>query len=100
MIGKRIEVPSAPEVIKVAAAPLPIAQPAPMAVEQLQQVLERAGLKLVQTAPDKHAEALARMASERVPVRTPRARAALPPLEEGPLIQVETRRPVEQRAEM
>jgi ribonuclease E len=100
VIGSAIEVPRAPEVIKVPAAALPIAQPAPLAVEPLQHVLDLAGLRLVQTAPDKHAEALARMASEPVPARTPRERAAQPPLEEGPLIQVETRRPVEQRAEM
>jgi ribonuclease E len=99
-IASDIVVPRAPELIRVAATALPIAQPAPLAVEQLQPVLELAGLTLVQTAPDKHAEALARMASEPAPIRAPRERAALPPVEEGPLIQVETRRPIEQRAEM
>jgi ribonuclease E len=99
VITAAIEVPRAPEMIRVAAATLPIAEPAPLAVDQLKPVLELAGLMLVQTAPDKHAEALARMASEPVPVRTPRERAAPPPIEEGPLVQVETRRQVEQRAE-
>jgi ribonuclease E len=99
-IASDIVIPRAPEVIKVAMTSLPIAQPALLPIEQLQPVLELAGLTLVQTAPDKRAEALARMASEPVPVRKPRERQALPPIEEGTLVQVETRRAVQRRAEM
>jgi hypothetical protein len=99
-IASDIVIPRALEVIKVAMTNLPIAQPAPLAIEQLQPALELAGLTLVQTAPAKRADALARMASEPVPVRKPRERQALPPIEEGPLIQVETRRAAHQRAEM
>ncbi len=87
----------------VAVAPAPAPQPAtqfvlpraavtPMAVESLTPLLEQAGLILVQTAPDKHAEVQQRIAAEPKPVRVPRERPAMPPLDVGPLIQVETRR--------
>jgi len=78
-----------------AAAPIivpPAAAPAPMPVEELRPALEQAGLTLVQTEPAKLAEVLARFASEAKPARVPRERPVLPPLDEGPLIQVETRR--------
>lgn len=68
-----------------------------MPIDQLQPVLELAGLTLVQTTPAKHAEALARMAAEPVIVRTPRERPVLPAMDEGPLVQVETRRLSEHR---
>jgi ribonuclease E len=70
---------------------LPAAQPAPLQIDQLQPVLELAGLTLVQTEPTKHAEAVARLAAEPRPKRVPRERPFLPPLEEAPLVQVETR---------
>jgi ribonuclease E len=54
-------------------------------------VLEVAGLTLVETEPAKHAEAVARLAAEPTPVREPRERLVLPPLDDGPLVQVETR---------
>jgi ribonuclease E len=75
---------------------LPVAQPAPLPIEQLQPVLELAGLVLVQTEPVKQAEAAARLAAEPRPSRVPRERPVLPPLDEVPLIQVETR-PVAER---
>ncbi|HQR71732.1 MAG TPA: ribonuclease E/G [Burkholderiaceae bacterium] len=71
---------------------LPVAKPAPMPVEQLQSVLELAGLSLVQTEPTKLEQARARMASEPKPVRMPRERPVLPPPDTRPLVQVETRR--------
>ncbi len=71
--------------------PPPVA-PAPMPVEELQPVLERAGLILVQTQPAKLADVLAKFANEPKPVRVPRERPVLPPLDTGPLVQVETRR--------
>jgi ribonuclease E len=72
---------------------LPVATPSPMPIEQLQPVLELAGLTLVQTEPVKLEEARARLAHEPTPVRVPRERPILPPLDTRPLIQVETRRP-------
>ena len=81
-----------PEMITVPeTVALPVAQPAPLPVDQLEPVLELAGLTLVQTEPSKHAEAAARLASEPRPQRKPRERPILPPLEETPLVQVETR---------
>jgi ribonuclease E len=81
-----------PDMITVpATVALPVAQPAPLPVDQLQPVLELAGLTLVQTQPEKHAEAVARLAAEPRPVRRPRERPILPPMQEGPLVQVETR---------
>ena len=62
-----------------------------MPLDELQPVLQTAGLMLVQTTAEKHAEAQARMAAEVAPVRVPRERVALPPLDDGPLVQVETR---------
>jgi ribonuclease E len=66
--------------------------PAPMMMDELQGMLASAGLQLVQTATAKHAEAQARMAAEPAPVRVRRDRPRLPPLDDGPLIQVETSR--------
>ena len=70
---------------------LPVVQPAPLQLDELQPALDQAGLTLVQTEPGKHAEAVARLASEPKPVRVARERLVLPPLEEGPLVQIETR---------
>ncbi len=79
-----------------AAAPIIVPQavtPAPMPVEELRPVLEQAGLTLVQTEPAKLADVLARFAIETKPVRVPRERPVPPPLDTGPLVQVETRPP-------
>ena len=70
---------------------LPSVTPAPMPIDQLHAVLQQAGLSLVQTEPGKFSETQARLAAEPRPVRVPRERPQLPPLDEGPLIQVETR---------
>jgi len=84
-----------PEPIR-AATPIilpPAVAPEPMPVEALRPVLEQAGLTLVQTEPAKLADVVARVAAETRPVRVPRERPVLPPLDSGPLIQVETRPP-------
>jgi ribonuclease E len=70
---------------------LPAVAPAPMPVEQLQAELQLAGLSLVQTEPSKLSETQARLAAEPRPVRVARERPQLPPLDERPLVQVETR---------
>jgi len=78
------------------AAPVPVFIPrvesVPMAIEALMPVLDQAGLILVQTSPEKQAEVLTRIAAEPKPARAPRERPALPPLDVGPLVQVETHR--------
>ena len=84
---------AAPMPAAITAAPaLPKAVPAPLPIDELLPVLDRAGLILVQTEPLKLAETQARLAAEPRPVRVPRERPVLPPLDVGPLIQVETRR--------
>jgi ribonuclease E len=83
----------APQIIMPAAAvTTPKALPAPLPIEQLLPVLQGAGLQLVQTEADKLAQAQAKMAAEPKSVRVPRERPVLPPLDSGPLVQVETRR--------
>ncbi|MCX7901687.1 MAG: ribonuclease E/G, partial [Burkholderiaceae bacterium] len=75
------------------AASPPRAQPAPLPLDQLLPMLEAAGMTMAQTDPRKVEEIRMRMESEPKPPRLPRERPVLPPLEEGPLIQVETKRP-------
>jgi ribonuclease E len=72
-------------------ATLPPAGPAPMPIDELLPVLDSAGLILVQTEDAKLAEVHARTAAEPELPRVPRERSVLPPLDDGPLIQVETR---------
>ena len=77
---------------------LPVVQQAPMPIDELEPVLQSAGLMLVQTAPDRLAEAQAKMASEPRPASARRERPQLPPLDDAPLVQVETQRTFEERA--
>jgi ribonuclease E len=84
----------APEPV-AAAQPIivtPAVAPAPMPIDQLRPILEQAGLTLVQTDPSKLADVLTKFAGETGPVRVPRERPILLPLDSGPLVQVETRR--------
>jgi ribonuclease E len=82
-----------PDLVTIpATVALPAAQPAPLPLDDLQPVLELAGLTLVQTEPTKLQAALAEVASEAPPPRQRRERPRLPPIEEAPLVQVETRR--------
>ncbi|HTN50011.1 MAG TPA: ribonuclease E/G [Burkholderiaceae bacterium] len=94
--GSALEVPAVQVVMPTAEASativLPVAHPAPMPVDQLRGVLELAGLSLVQTEPARLQDAQERMARESQPIRSPRERPVLPPLDTRPLIQVETRR--------
>jgi ribonuclease E len=64
---------------------------APLPLEQLLPMLESAGMTLAQTDAEKLAEVQARIAAEPRPVHVPRQRQELPPLDIGPLVQVETR---------
>ncbi len=71
---------------------MPTAAPAPLPLTELLPVLDQAGLSLVQTDAAKHSDTLARLAAMPKPIRVPRERPVLPPLDAGPLIQVETKR--------
>jgi ribonuclease E len=109
-IAPRMSAATFAEVAEVPSSPQPAAQPAPalvpppdpaqelaravaapMPLDQLLPVLESAGMTLAQTDASKHAQALARIAAEPHIPRIPRERPVLPPLDAGPLTQVETR---------
>jgi len=65
---------------------------APMPVADLLPIVESSGMKLAQTDPQKLAAARARAeALQPPPARVGRERPVLPPVEEAPLTQVETR---------
>jgi len=64
---------------------------APMNLEALAPALEAAGIELAQTDPEKLAAVQARIASEAAERRIGRERPKRPPIEEAPLIQVQTR---------
>ncbi|HEY0846291.1 MAG TPA: Rne/Rng family ribonuclease [Noviherbaspirillum sp.] len=95
------EVPAAPVAETIIAAPVAEAvapapaihvAPAPMPLENLQQVLAAAGLTLAVTDPEK-VRAAQEASARIVPApRVPRERKPLPPVSNEPLIQVETRR--------
>jgi ribonuclease E len=67
-------------------------EPAPMPVAELLPIVESSGMTLAQTDPQKLAAAQARAAEmQPPPTRIGRERPVLPPIEETPLQQVETR---------
>ncbi|WP_332853062.1 Rne/Rng family ribonuclease [Duganella sp. S19_KUP01_CR8] len=83
----------------VAAAPAPVAAPvpapapvAPSAPIDLQAVLGSAGLTLAATDPAKLRAAQEAAANAVAPARVPRERKPLPPQNDEPLVQVDTRR--------
>ncbi|MYM93569.1 Rne/Rng family ribonuclease [Duganella vulcania] len=79
----------------VAAAPAPAPAPAPVAPSapiDLQAVLGSAGLTLAATDPAKLRAAQEAAAKAVAPVRVPRERKPLPPQNDEPLVQVDTRR--------
>ncbi|RFP25918.1 Rne/Rng family ribonuclease [Duganella sp. BJB488] len=79
----------------VAAAPAPTPAPAPVAPSapiDLQAVLGSAGLTLAATDPAKLRAAQEAAAKAVAPVRVPRERKPLPPQNDEPLVQVDTRR--------
>ena len=79
------------ETMPLPVSSLPAVPPAPMPLATLEAVLRDAGLTLVQTEPEKFARTQERLAAEALPARTSRERPMLPPLDDRPLVQVETR---------
>jgi len=71
--------------------PLAASTPAPMDLDELTPALHAAGIELAQTDPAKLAAAQARIAGETKPQRIGRERPHRAPLEETPLVQVQTR---------
>ena len=89
---------AAPETAPPARARSEAARPYDLPVTQLSELIESAGLQWVQSDPDRVAAAQQAIAAEPLPQRTPRERAPLPVLDEGPLILVETRQDLRQLA--
>ncbi len=85
----RVELPAEP--ITLPLMPARRALMAPLPIDELTPLLNEAGLSLVQTHALKLVDAQARIAAEPKPAHAPRERPELPPLESGPLVQIETR---------
>jgi ribonuclease E len=83
---------SPPSIPAPAPVSAPVTQPFVLAVDELAQVAEAAGLQWVQSDADKVAQVQAAIAAEPVPVHVPREPKPVAVLDEGPLVLVETRR--------
>jgi len=84
----------APAPVAPASAQQPIVVPAvaPAAKAQaLHDVVNAAGLKWVETDPERHAQTQQRIAASYAPVRLGRERKPVTPVSNEPLVQVETR---------
>jgi len=84
----------APAPVVPASAQQPIVVPAvaPAAKAQaLHDVVNAAGLKWVETDPERHAQTQQRIAASYAPVRLGRERKPVTPISNEPLVQVETR---------
>jgi ribonuclease E len=86
--------PLIPEPVKVTAPSVSLerAVAAPLPLDQLLPMLESAGMTLAETNQEKYAVVQARIAAEPAAPHVPRERPILPPVDVGPLVQVETRR--------
>ena len=94
-----VEVAEVPEVAIVTAfaeVPAPVstvAQASPLPIETLQSVLTNAGMTWVHTDSQKLQTAQEEAARAVTPPRVPRERKPLPPIQQGPMVLVETSRP-------
>ncbi len=87
------EAAPAAEPAPVAAQPIVVPQAAPAApARSLQDVVSAAGLKWVETDPERLAQTQQRIAASHVPVRLGRERKPVAPVSNAPLVQVETQR--------
>lgn len=86
---------SSDEIMETAISPVitltPAAEPARPPIDDLQSVLDAAGLVWVHTDAEKHRLAHEAASQMMPPPPVPRERKPLPPLPDGPMIQVETR---------
>ncbi len=87
-----VEVQAAPVADKAVVTPAPAALTYEMPLAALESMLAAVGLVMVSTDPEKWRVAQEEAARRPVPVRVPRERKPAVVLDEGPLIQVETRR--------
>jgi len=81
-----------------APAPAPVVAPAPfvLPMAELQRIAEASGLQWVNSDREKIAAAQAAMAAEPAPIHVPRERPPALPIDEGPLVLVETRKDLSQ----
>lgn len=70
-----------------------VAKASPLPIETLQSVLANAGMTWVHTDAQKLQAAQEEAARAVTPPRVPRERKPLPPIQQGPMILVETNRP-------
>jgi len=84
--------PAAPVAPPPAAEPIVMRKSAAESAAERESMLQSAGLALVETDTQKWRTAYDRAASYVEPARPPRALRPRPPMEQGPLIQVETRK--------
>ncbi|OZI30442.1 ribonuclease E/G [Bordetella genomosp. 10] len=83
--------PAAAEPQSAAPAPAAGANGAP-SKQSLHNVVNAAGLKWIETDPERHAQTQQRIAASHVPLRLGRERKPVAPVSSQPLVQVETRR--------
>jgi len=91
-----VEIAEETIVTTTAVAPAPVstvAKASPLAIETLQNVLDNAGMTWVHTDAQKLQAAQEEAARAVTPPRAPRERKALPPVQQGPMVLVETNRP-------
>ena len=87
-------VPAAAAAVAAAPAPaaVPIVQPYVLALGDLQQIAQAAGLEWVNSDADKVSAVQAAIAAEPAPIRVPRVITPVVLPDDGPLVLVETRR--------
>ena len=78
--------------VTTAAASAPTAERFELPVEELARLAQSAGLQWVRSDPQRVAAVQAAIAAEPAPVHVPRERPAPPPVDEGPLVLIETKR--------
>jgi ribonuclease E len=86
----------APQATPLAETPAPVVATYVLAVPELQQVAEQAGLVWVNSDPERVQQVQAAIAAEPKPAHVPRERPATVVVDEGPLVLVETRRDLRQ----
>ncbi|MCD0505772.1 hypothetical protein, partial [Bordetella petrii] len=87
-LAAKLTAPATPAPIVVPPAAPAVAAAA--STQTLHEVVNAAGLKWVETDPDRHAQTLQRIAASSAPVRLGRERKPVAPVSNAPLVQVET----------
>ncbi|CAM4362907.1 Ribonuclease E [Bordetella tumbae] len=83
---------TAPAAASVASQPIVVPAAPATSTQALHDVVDAAGLKWVETDPERHAQTQQRIAAGHVPSRLGRERKPVAPVSNAPLVQVETQR--------